>query len=143
VELPDDDPRWSWELAGGALMDMGCYSLHSVRTMAPWAGGEPPVVAARGTERAGRPGVDERLEADLEYPGGATALAHCDMAAPHWRITCRVIGDRYQLEALRAHLRAGAPLPIDGHDAVATAELVDATYAAAGFAPRPRHPATG
>jgi predicted dehydrogenase len=177
---PDDDPRWSWELAGGALMDLGCYCLHAVRMLAPWAGGEPRVVAARGTERAGRPGVDERLEADLEFPGGATALAHCDMAAPDWRITCRVIGGRgeatatnfvrpdqddrvlvigpdghreehlgtrssytYQLEALRAHLRAGAPLPIDGHDAVATAELIDAAYAAAGFAPRPRHAATG
>ena len=24
----DDDPRWSLELAGGALMDLGCYGLH-------------------------------------------------------------------------------------------------------------------
>ena len=148
--------------------------------LAPWAGGEPQVVAARGTERTGRPGVDERLEADLEFPGGATALAHCDMAAPDWRITCRVLGSRgeatasnfvrpdqddrvlvigpkghreermgtrssytYQLEALRSHLRDGAPLPIDVHDAVTTAELIDATYAAAGFPPRPRHPEIG
>jgi predicted dehydrogenase len=89
---PDDDPRWSWELAGGALMDLGCYLLHAQRTMAPWAGGEPRVVAARAVERAGRPGIDERLEADLEFPGGVTGLAHCDMAAPDWRITCRLIG---------------------------------------------------
>ena len=43
----------------------------------------------------------------------------------------------YQLEAFRAHLRAGAPLPIDVDDAVSTAELIDAVYAAAGFPPRP------
>ena len=43
----------------------------------------------------------------------------------------------YQLEALRAHLRDGAPFPLDVDDAVATAELIDAAYEAAGFAPRP------
>src|SRR6266516_1676958 len=61
----DDDPRWSLELAGGALMDLGCYSLHAHRVLAPWAGGPPHLVAARGGERAGRPGVDQWLEAEL------------------------------------------------------------------------------
>jgi predicted dehydrogenase len=55
----DDDPRWSLELAGGALMDLGCYGLHAHRMLAPWAGGLPRLVAARGGERAGHPGVDE------------------------------------------------------------------------------------
>jgi hypothetical protein len=44
----------------------------------------------------------------------------------------------YQLEALRAHLRDGAPLPIDADDALATMELIDACYRAAVFQPRPR-----
>jgi predicted dehydrogenase len=35
----DSDPRWSYDLAGGALMDIGCYSLHAHRALAPWAGG--------------------------------------------------------------------------------------------------------
>jgi predicted dehydrogenase len=146
----DDDPRWSLELAGGALMDLGCYSLHAHRMLAPWAGGPPRVVAARGGERAGHPGVDEWLEADLEFPGGATGSARCNMAGEGVRMTCRIVGDRgeataanfalptmddrvtitnpggrrverlgtrstytYQLEALRAHLRDGLPLPID------------------------------
>ena len=46
----------------------------------------------------------------------------------------------YQLEALRAHLRDGASLPIDADDALATMELIDACYRAAGFQPRPRTP---
>jgi predicted dehydrogenase len=46
----------------------------------------------------------------------------------------------YQLEALRAHLRDGAPLPIDADDALATMELIDACYRAAGLQPRPRTP---
>ena len=95
----DDDPRWSLELAGGALMDLGCYSLHAHRMLAPWAGGPPRVVAARGGERAGHPGVDEWLEADLEFPGGATGSARCNMAGEGVRMTCRVVGDRGEATA--------------------------------------------
>jgi predicted dehydrogenase len=170
---PDGDPRWSYELAGGAVMDLGCYGLHAHRTLARWAGGEPRVVGAVGGERAGRPGVDEWLETDLAYPGGATGFVRCSMNA-QWRVTLRLVGSSgealaanfvlphrddsiqvrtktgertehlgtrssylYQLEALRAHLRGGTPFPIGTDDAVATAELVDATYTAAGFSPRP------
>jgi predicted dehydrogenase len=69
----DDDPRWSLELAGGALMDLGCYSLHAHRMLAPWAGGPPRVGAARCGERAGHPGVDEWLEATWSSPAGRPA----------------------------------------------------------------------
>jgi predicted dehydrogenase len=171
----DDDPRWSLELAGGALMDLGCYSLHAHRVLAPWAGGPPRLVAARGGEHAGQPGVDEWLDAELAFPGGATGKARCNMAGDERRMICRMVGDRgeataanfvephlddrvtvtttrgtrverlgtrssytYQLEALRAHLRAGAPLPIDADDAVATMQLIDDCYRLAGFQPRPR-----
>jgi predicted dehydrogenase len=176
----EGDPRWSLALAGGALMDLGCYGLHAHRMLAPWAGGPPRLVAARGGERAGHPGVDEWLDADLEFPGGATGSARCHMAGEGVRMTCRIVGDRgaaaaanfalptrddrvtvttpggrrvehlgtrptytYQLEALRAHLRDGAPLPIDADDALATMELIDACYRAAGFQPRPRTPPVG
>ena len=151
---PPDDPRWSFELAGGAVMDLGCYGLHAHRSLAPWGGGEPRVVGARGTERY--PGVDEWVEADLEFPGGARGFVYCSMSS-QWRVTLRVVGslgevtaanfvlphqdDRvlvrtgcgasateraehlgtrssytYQLEALRAHLREGAPLAVGAAD---------------------------
>ena len=44
----------------------------------------------------------------------------------------------YQLEALAAHLRDGAPLVTDADDAVANMELIDEVYRSAGLAPRPR-----
>ena len=44
----------------------------------------------------------------------------------------------YQLEALAAHLRHGAPLPLDADGAVETMTLIDACYRAAGLPPRPR-----
>ncbi|MGW3243977.1 Gfo/Idh/MocA family protein [Streptomyces sp. NPDC001070] len=178
VNIPapaDDDPRWSLPLAGGALMDLGCYSLHAARALAPWGGGAPRLVAARGGERAAAPGVDEWLDADLEYPGGATASARCHMDADVMEMSCRIVGSRgeatapsfvlphlddrvlvstsdgerveelgrrssytYQLEAFAQSLRGGTPLQTDADDAVESMRLIDASYRAAGFAPRPR-----
>jgi predicted dehydrogenase len=89
---PDTDVRWSFPLAGGALMDLGCYSLHAQRVLAPWAGGAPRLVAARGGERPGAPGVDEWLDADLEFPGGATGTARCHMAHHEWQFSYRIVG---------------------------------------------------
>ena len=171
----DSDPRWSLPLAGGAVMDLGCYSLHAVRMLAPWAGGAPSLVSARGGERAGAPGVDEWLDADLTFPNGATASARCHMAYDELEMSCRITGsggevlapnfvlpqmdDRivirtpdgerterlgtrssytYQLEAFAARVREGAPLPLDADDALATMTLIDESYRAAGFEPRPR-----
>ncbi|MGC9541894.1 Gfo/Idh/MocA family protein [Streptomyces sp. UG1] len=176
IPAPDDsDPRWSLPLAGGAVMDLGCYSLHAVRMLAPWAGGAPRLVSARGGERAGAPGVDEWLDAELAFPGGATASARCHMAYGELEMSCRIVGTRgeafapnfvlphrddrvvvrtadgerterlgtrssytYQLEALAAHIRRDAPLPLDAEDALATMTLIDESYRAAGFEPRPR-----
>ena len=177
---PDDgDPRWSFDLAGGALMDLGCYGLHAHRTLGRWAGGEPELVDARAKERAGAPGVDEWLEADLRFPSGATGAVRCSMAHPRFEMTLHVTGSRgeatvqdfvqphkddrvlirtgsdtrtehlgtrssyiYQLEALIAALRGGAPMPIDTDDAVATARLIDSCYRAAGLPLRPRRTPT-
>lgn len=102
VNIPapaDEDPRWSLPLAGGALMDLGCYSLHAAGSLAPWAGGAPRLVAARGGERAKAPGVDEWLDADLEYPGGATASARCHMDAEALEMSWRIVGSRGEATA--------------------------------------------
>ncbi|MFJ9151152.1 Gfo/Idh/MocA family protein [Streptomyces sp. NPDC102270] len=96
---PDADPRWSLPLAGGAVMDLGCYSLHALRMLTPWAGGAPRLVSARGGERAGAPGVDEWLDADLAFPGGATGSARCHMAYDRLEMSCRIIGSRGEVRA--------------------------------------------
>lgn len=87
-----DDPRWSLDLAGGALMDLGCYALHAHRVLGDAAGGEPRLVGATGAERAGAPGVDESAEVHLEFPSGATGLARCSMVSEDWDMSLRVVG---------------------------------------------------
>lgn len=94
-----DDPRWSLPLAGGALMDLGCYSLHAHRVLAPWGGGEPTFVAARGGERDGVPGIDEWVDVDLAFPSGAVGRARCNMAAEELEMSCRVVGTRGEATA--------------------------------------------
>ncbi|MEO5319959.1 Gfo/Idh/MocA family oxidoreductase [Arthrobacter sp. CC3] len=93
---PPEDPRWSLPLAGGALMDLGCYSLHAIRAMAPLAGGSPTLINARGAERTGLPGVDEWVDADLVYPSGITATARCNMNGTRAEMTYRAIGSKGQ-----------------------------------------------
>ena len=91
---PETDPRWSLELSGGAAMDLGCYSLHTIRQLGlRFLGGEPSVVSATGVTRPGRPGVDTSLAVELSYPSGATATAGADMDAPDlWDFHLTVTG---------------------------------------------------
>lgn len=92
---PDDgDPRWSFDLAGGALMDLGCYGLHAHRHLGRWAGGEPELVDAVAAERPGAPGVDEWLEAELRFPSGATGSVRASMIHPIREMTLRAEGTR-------------------------------------------------
>ena len=61
--------RLSAPLAGGGLMDVGCYCLNFSRTM---AGAEP--ASAFAVARFGQDtGVDEHLAGTLAFPGGAIA----------------------------------------------------------------------
>jgi predicted dehydrogenase len=97
IAMPEPDagdPRWSFDLAGGALMDLGCYGLHAHRALGRWAGGEPELVGARAKERMGAPGVDEWLEADLRYPSRATGAVRASMVHSRFEMTLRVVGSR-------------------------------------------------
>lgn len=89
---PDDDLRWSLELAGGSVMDLGCYGLHAHRMLAPFAGGRPVLTDARGAERAGRPGVDEWMEAHFEFPNGASGISLSSMVHDDFSMTLRLVG---------------------------------------------------
>ena len=90
----DDDLRWSWELSGGAMMDLGCYCLHVIRSVSALRGGEPTLVAATATERPGRPQVDQSFEVELRLADGVPAYAHVDMDAAGVDMTIRASGSR-------------------------------------------------
>ena len=90
----DDDPRWSFDMAGGALMDLGCYGLHVMRTLGrlsvPGLGGRPSVTRAHAEQRT--PEVDAWCDVELGFPGGATALSANSMVADDYSYTIRIVG---------------------------------------------------
>lgn len=70
-----DDVRWQADMAGGAIMDVGCYCVNLARML---IGVAPEQVWATARWSAG--GVDETLAGTLEYPGGAIAHIACSFA---------------------------------------------------------------
>jgi len=87
LPLPNDI-RYRADLAGGALMDAGCYPVHLLRHL---AGAEPEVVGAEA--RWTRGGVDRCMEAHLRFPDGRTARLTCSLLSS-WlvRASARVEG---------------------------------------------------
>jgi len=154
--------RWIVTQGGGALMDLGCYCVHALRTLA----GEPKIKRATCTVEHG---VDAVTRADLVFPNGMTARLGTSMKA-EFRATLRVMGEKGSLDisnflapqmgcrftvkidgksreepvegpstyaAQLAHvgdvlLRGAVPLT-GGTDAIANMACIEAIYAAAGF----------
>jgi predicted dehydrogenase len=69
-----DNIRFNANLAGGAMMDVGCYCLDFSRLI---AGEEPDKIAAVGKIHSS--GVDEWASASLHFPSGIVASFVCGM----------------------------------------------------------------
>ena len=89
-----DDLRWSWPLSGGAMMDLGCYCVHAIRSVSALLGGEPSLVGAIAGERTGSPQVDEWFEAEFALAGAhaSPAFLHANMASETWDMSIRATG---------------------------------------------------
>src|SRR5581483_10051411 len=70
------DQRFQYALAGGATMDVGCYAVHQLRTV---AGSEPAVTRAEA--KLLFPEVDRWMRADLTFPGGVGGRFTCALLA--------------------------------------------------------------
>jgi predicted dehydrogenase len=95
----DDDPRWSYELAGGALMDLGCYGIHVMRMLGrlsvPGIEGRPSIVRAHAKEH--RPNVDAWCDVEVGFPGGASGLSANSMVAQHHSMSIEIAGTAGEL----------------------------------------------
>jgi predicted dehydrogenase len=163
------DIRWQLALAGGALMDVGCYTIHLLRTL---AGAEPEVTRAEA--RLFAPDVDRTVEAAFRFADGRTGRIQCSMlSAKPLALWGRVTGDRgqlrvlnpyapqffhrivvkaggrrrvehvsksptylFQLEAFAAAVLRGGPIVTGVDDSIATMQVIDDIYRAAGLEPR-------
>ncbi len=83
------DIRFRYDLAGGATMDTGCYTISMVRHL---AGAEPEVVSAEA--RLSSPEVDRWMRADLRFPDGRSGRITCSLfSSTLLKIDARARGD--------------------------------------------------
>jgi predicted dehydrogenase len=68
------DIRYRYDLAGGATMDVGSYTVHQLRLL---GGDEPKVISAYARLRS--PKIDRWMQADVRWPGGHTGRMTCSM----------------------------------------------------------------
>jgi predicted dehydrogenase len=81
--------RYSRALAGGAVMDTGCYAVSMLRAL---AGAEPEIVRAEA--KLSSPGVDRCMTAEVAFADGRTGRVRCSLfSARLLDISARVVGD--------------------------------------------------
>jgi len=163
VPIPyrEGELRWTREQGGGALMDLGCYPTHALRSI---MGREPKVIAASCTlehdvDVATTAELDfsdvpatlscsmkpERFAATLKLSGKKGTLEIQNYVAPQMgcRFTVNVGGERKeatdgpatyvaQLAELGDVLLRGKPQLITAADSLGNMAAIDAIYAAAG-----------
>ncbi|MEO8602154.1 MAG: Gfo/Idh/MocA family oxidoreductase [bacterium] len=94
IPLPiPGDIRYRYDLAGGATMDVGCYTISVVRFL---AGAEPEVVRAEA--RLSSPNVDRWMTADLRFANGCSGRITCSLfSATLIKLQAIVRGERGEM----------------------------------------------
>lgn len=85
--------RWDPDMGGGALMDLGCYPVHWLRTLCG------PFDVRSATIELALTGVDQKVDATLRFLSGVEGTLACSMT-PHDRgrtTTLHVAGNRGEL----------------------------------------------
>jgi D-xylose 1-dehydrogenase (NADP+, D-xylono-1,5-lactone-forming) len=160
VERSPDDARFSAELDGGAMMDVGCYCVSAIRFLA----GEPLSVSAK--QVLGATGVDVVFAGTLVHAADVISHFDCGFVLPR-RSELEVVGeegslyvlnpfvitspgielrrggeleqiavddaDSYllELENVSGAIRGDAPLRLGREDALGQARTIEALYGAA------------
>jgi predicted dehydrogenase len=96
VDIPYDPHNIRYDPAqgGGAMMDLGCYPLHWLRS---FVGEEPEVLAA--SARLSPLGSDTQIAADLGFRGGVSASLVADIQDGPFRGLLRIEAENGVVEA--------------------------------------------
>ncbi|WP_440010439.1 Gfo/Idh/MocA family protein [Halomicrococcus sp. SG-WS-1] len=124
-QFPMDDPddvRLDPDLAGGCLMDVGCYAVDAARLFL----GEPERAYATTADTFGA-GVDTELTAILEYGDGVTAEISAGFTTSDVQ--------RYRVEATNGWLEAPEAFVPRGDDGTELAYAVDGRRVTETFDP--------
>jgi predicted dehydrogenase len=95
VDIPFDPGNIRHDPAqgGGAMMDLGCYPVHWLRS---FMDEEPEILSARAELTPLN--VDQRMEVGMAFPGGVSAQIVADIASPPFRGLLRIEGEDGTIE---------------------------------------------
>jgi predicted dehydrogenase len=88
-----NDLRLQFDLAGGSLMDVGCYSLHSQRMICNLITGAEPTVLSTEVNAA-KDDIDTKLNVELQYPNGVKGYTKGDFESPEFDAPLTVTGTK-------------------------------------------------
>src|SRR4051812_31570302 len=90
------DIRYQYDLAGGATMDVGTYTVHMARLLGRE---EPEVVSAYPKLKS--VDVDRAMRAELKFPSGHTGRITCSMWSS-WvlQTSAKVVGERGEMNVI-------------------------------------------
>jgi predicted dehydrogenase len=94
IAYDPNELRWVARLGGGALMDLGCYCVHGLRTITRR---EPKVVRASCDMQHG---VDATTDAELDLGDGLTAHLRTSMVSKGFAARLFLEGDKGSIEVL-------------------------------------------
>jgi predicted dehydrogenase len=97
--LKPGDIRYRLDLAGGALLDAGCYAINMARAV---MGTEPHVIDGKATLT--RQGVDRAFTGRVRFPDGATGRITCSL------MSRRLLSLHVDVRGEHGRLRAFNPL---------------------------------
>jgi len=161
--MAKDDFRLSFELGGGAALDVGCYAVSCLRYM---AGEEPEILSV--CHKCTSPQIDRWMRAMVRFPSGvegsvefgfrgfylprAGVVVTCENGRIAWDHKGLVVETKngnpvqesiptkstyqLQLEAFARSVRGERSNALPPDDAVLTARVLDAMYEKAGLALR-------
>ncbi len=89
---PSSDIRWNVDLAGGSLMDLGCYPLRWLHDV---LGATPTVVSAEAHDREG---IDASMDARLDYSGVPVRMRAAMWSTPPLLISAVVRGSAGEMK---------------------------------------------
>ncbi|WP_417580870.1 aldo/keto reductase [Pelagibacterium sp.] len=100
--MPRFDPEhrlYANDLAGGGILDVGCYPVSMARLIAGAANGKPFLdpETVSGAAHLGESGVDEWAAAVLKFPGGIIAEVSCSVSLVQDNVL-RILGTEGRIE---------------------------------------------
>ena len=98
-EYEPDHRLFANDLAGGGILDVGCYPVSMARLIAGTATGKPFLdpVNVSGVAQLGEAGTDEWASAVLKFPNGIIAEVSCSIMANQDNVL-RIIGSKSRME---------------------------------------------